>query len=167
MLTGICVLGIWNNKVYGAVYIEKSSDFLEKYLSYLEEHYKEVINIQGDDINLPLIKRKAEKVINKLSKTEKNFLGILLVYPDQAKKYHLSFRAKNLANKLIVSKLFPDKVQLSEKEKQQIQKYASQIQENIDTNQLKEKLIILFTLQYIKQQLEKDYFDVQYKKTKL
>jgi len=167
LVAGICVLGIWNNKVYGAIYVHKSFNFLEGYISYLEKHYKNVISIQGDDVNLPLIKKRVETIINSLSEDEKKFLGILLVYPDQVKKYHLSFRAKNLANKLIVSKLYPNKVQLSEKEKQQIQKYSSKIQENIDVNQLREKLTILFTLQYIKQQLEKDYFDVQYKKTKL
>ncbi|WP_456401155.1 hypothetical protein [Persephonella sp.] len=90
-----------------------------------------------------------------------------MVYPQKAKQYRLSFKAKNLANKLIVSKLYPDQMQLSEEEKQQIEEYASKIKEGVNTSQLKNKLVKFFILQSIKNLLEKQYFDVQYKKTKL
>ncbi len=162
----VAVLTFGGGKTEAAVYIEENPNDFSNYLSYIEKKYSKVIDIKNIDVNN--LEKQAEIVVNNLSEEEKKFVWILLLYPKKAKQYRLS-SAKNLANKLIVSKLFPEQVQLSGQEKQQIQKYASKIQENIniDDSQLKEKLTILFTLQFIKQILEKQYFDVQYKKTKL
>ncbi|WP_456401156.1 hypothetical protein [Persephonella sp.] len=64
--------GFLPSKSEAAVYIHKSENLLNEYISYLEKHYPKVIKI--DDIDVQKAQKQAEAVINNLSNDEKKFV---------------------------------------------------------------------------------------------